>query len=380
MDQNERIKIFTDILAINSVNDNEGEVNQYLADVLAEHGISSQLFEERPGRSSIVAELGTGSNPKILGFSGHADTVTVPDESAWTYPPFAGTIVGDRIYGRGAADMKGGLAAIVISMIELKKAGTLPAGTVRFLGTVGEEYDAYGAKDLTVRGFSEDLNALIITEPTQGNIKYAHAGAINYRVVSHGLSVHSSIPQKGINAIYNISKYIELEQHLFDNGPVDAALGELIHSLTIVEGGDQINSIPDFAAVYGNIRPTKAFNNQAVIDRIEAGLAELNKEENVDLEFELIHSFLPMATDINDPFVGFAQNIAIKHFGRKPELVAQISGTDASDFVQKNDHMPVIILGNNSFGTDHQIDEYTDIPSYLALIDTLKEISLTYFE
>lgn len=380
MDQNERIKIFTDILAINSVNDNEGEVNQYLADVLAEHGISSQLFEERPGRSSIVAELGTGSNPKILGFSGHADTVTVPDESAWTYPPFAGTIVGDRIYGRGSADMKGGLAAIVVAIIELTDAGTLPAGKIRFLGTVGEEYDAYGAKDLTARGFSEDLDAMIITEPTEGNITYAHAGALNYRVISHGLSVHSSIPQKGINAIYNISKYIELEQHLFDDAPVDKALGELIHSLTIVEGGDQINSIPDFAAVYGNIRPTTAFTNQDVIDRIEAGLAELNQEENVNLEFDLIHNFLPMATDINDPLIGFVQDIAEKHFGKKPNLRVEVGGTDASDFVQKNDHMPVIILGNNSFGTDHQIDEYTDIPSYLALIDTLKEISLTYFE
>ena len=81
MNKEERIKIFTDILAINSVNDNEGAVHEYLATLLNAHGIKTQLFEERPGRKSLVAEIGQGTDSRVLGFSGHADTVTVPDES-----------------------------------------------------------------------------------------------------------------------------------------------------------------------------------------------------------------------------------------------------------------------------------------------------------
>lgn len=379
MNKAERIQIFQDILAIKSVNGNEGEVTEYLAQLMAQHGIKSELFEERPGRKSIVAELGAGTDPRVLGFSGHADTVTVPDESKWTYPPFAGTVIEDRIYGRGAADMKGGLAAIVIALIELQDAGTLPAGRVRLLGTVGEEYDAYGAKDLTARGFSADLTGLIITEPTEGNITYAHAGALNYRVKSYGQTVHSSTPEKGINAIYNLARYVTAEQTLFDSVPVDPALGKIAHSLTIISGGDQINSIPEYAEVAGNIRPTPTFSNQAVIDLIQAKLTELNQIDGVKLELEVIHSFLPVATPKNDPFLRFVQEVGTRYFGKEPVLQVELGGTDASDFVMKNENLPVAIFGNNSFGTSHQVDEYTDIQSYFALIDSLKEIALLYF-
>ena len=380
MNKEERIKIFTDILAINSVNDNEGAVHEYLATLLNAHGIKTQLFEERPGRKSLVAEIGQGTDSRVLGFSGHADTVTVPDESKWTYQPFAGTVVGDLIYGRGAADMKGGLAAIVIAMVELADAGTLPAGTVRLLGTVGEEYDAYGAKDLTERGVSADLAGLVITEPTEGNITYAHAGALNYRVKSFGKTVHSSTPEKGINAIYNLTKFVVAEQSLFDSVPVDDSLGKIAHSLTIIKGGDQINSIPEYAEVDGNIRPTPSFSNQQVIDLIQAKIDELNKEDGVKLELEVIHNFLPVATPKDSSFLKFVQEVGTKHFKKEPVLQVELGGTDASDFVVKNPTLPVAIFGNNSFGSSHQIDEHTDITSYFALIESIKEISLRFFE
>lgn len=380
MNKEERIKIFTDILAINSVNDNEGAVHEYLATLLNAHGIKTQLFEERPGRKSLVAEIGQGTDSRVLGFSGHADTVTVPDESKWTYQPFAGTVVGDLIYGRGAADMKGGLAAIVIAMVELADAGTLPAGTVRLLGTVGEEYDAYGAKDLTERGVSADLAGLVITEPTEGNITYAHAGALNYRVKSFGKTVHSSTPEKGINAIYNLTKFVVAEQSLFDSVPVDDSLGKIAHSLTIIKGGDQINSIPEYAEVDGNIRPTPSFSNQQVINLIQAKIDELNKEDGVKLELEVIHSFLPVATPKDSSFLKFVQEVGTKHFKKEPVLQVELGGTDASDFVVKNPTLPVAIFGNNSFGSSHQIDEHTDITSYFALIESIKEISLRFFE
>lgn len=380
MNKEERIKIFTDILAINSVNDNEGAVHEYLATLLNAHGIKTQLFEERPGRKSLVAEIGQGTDSRVLGFSGHADTVTVPDESKWTYQPFAGTVVGDLIYGRGAADMKGGLAAIVIAMVELADAGTLPAGTVRLLGTVGEEYDAYGAKDLTERGVSADLAGLVITEPTEGNITYAHAGALNYRVKSFGKTVHSSTPEKGINAIYNLTKFVVAEQSLFDSVPVDDSLGKIAHSLTIIKGGDQINSIPEYAEVDGNIRPKPSFSNQQVIDLIQAKIDQLNKEDGVKLELEVIHSFLPVATPKDSSFLKFVQEVGTKHFKKEPVLQVELGGTDASDFVVKNPTLPVAIFGNNSFGSSHQIDEHTDITSYFALIESIKEISLRFFE
>ena len=265
MEVSEKVKVLQDLIKIHSVNGNEVEVAHYLQKLLASHGIDSKVDEFGDRRANLIAEIGTGESKKILGLTGHQDTVAVPNLDRWQHDPFGGEISGDYIFGRGAADMKSGLAAQAIVLIELKEAGQLPSGTVRFIATAGEELGTPGAYRLQKQGIADDLDALVVGEPTGGNVIFAHSGSMNYRVTSYGKSCHSSHPQNGINAIEGLLKFIEEEKHLFDNTKDDQYLGKVQHSITVIDGGSQVNTIPDSASLHGNYAPNVMENKCDVL-------------------------------------------------------------------------------------------------------------------
>ncbi|KRM30809.1 peptidase, ArgE DapE family [Agrilactobacillus composti DSM 18527 = JCM 14202] len=381
MEDKARLKILTDLIHLNSVNGNEAPVSAYLAKLFASRGIKVRLDPFDDNRSDLIAEVGQGVDARVLAFEGHQDTVAVPDSSQWTHDPFKAEIVGDKLYGRGSADMKSGLAAQVIALLELIDTGQLPKGTVRFIATAGEEYGAPGAYRLKDQGVAQGISAMAVGEPTSGQVVYAHAGSLNYQIKSFGVAAHSSLPEKGVNAITGLVAYINAEQTLFDDAPNDPLLGTVRHSVTILKAGDQVNTIPDYAELYGNIRPTKAFGNQQVIDRIQAKIAQLNAQSQGKLEFKLIHNFYPVATAKDNAFVQLAAKIARATYQDRPVALKTINGaTDASVFIQGNPKMAVVILGADAWDRAHQVDEYTTLTSFFATISIYKRLAIEYFE
>lgn len=299
-------------------------------------------------------------------------------------PPLEAKIDGDRLYGRGAADMKSGLAALAIAIIELSDLEKIP-GHIRFIATAGEEYGTPGANRLRDLGVAKDLDALVVGEATNGDIIYAHSGSFNYRIISHGKSVHSSTPELGNNALDALVDFAAIERTLFDDVPRDPYLGELKHSVTILNVGEQVNTIPDEGELYGNIRPTSAFNNKQIIERLKSAVDEVNDKNGAKLTFELIHDWYPVVSNPEDDFVQTALTVSQEIFpnyveGKQPELITMNGATDASVFVKDNTNLPVIILGPGESNVSHQIDEYTTISSYLALVEIYKQIILRYFE
>ena len=133
----ERVKILSDIVAIKTVNDNELEVAKYLQKWFDKYGIESKLDEVSEGRTNLIATVGSGQ--PVIGISGHMDVVAEGNHDDWTYDPFELTEDNGYLYGRGAADMKSGLAALAIALIEIKESNQLNKGTIKFIATVGEE-------------------------------------------------------------------------------------------------------------------------------------------------------------------------------------------------------------------------------------------------
>lgn len=308
------------------------------------------------------------------------DTVAVPDPKDWKYDPFSAHIEGEKVYGRGSADMKGGLAAQAIALIELVEENKIPVGKIRWLVTYGEENGAPGSEVLTDQGYSKDLTALVISEPTSGKIIYAHSGFLNYRIESYGVAAHSSEPSRGVNAISNLIPFLNAEAHLFDDAPDDPLLGKVPHSITIIEGGKQINSIPNYAELRGNIRPTKAFSNEEVISRLKQEIKKINDIPDHNLKFKIINDFVPVETDPKSDFVQFVKNMTAKGFNTdKVELGIIKGGTDASLFIKTNPDLPVVILGPNEWDLAHQTDEYTTLSSFNNVIDSLKLIGENFF-
>lgn len=379
MEPSEKVKVLQDLIKIHSVNGNEVEVAHYLQKLLAAHGIEPKVDEFGDRRANLTAEIGTGEDSRVLGFTGHQDTVAVPNPDRWQYPPFSGEVVGDRIYGRGAADMKSGLAAQALALIELKEANQLPAGKVRFIATAGEELGTPGAYRLEKQGTATDLDALVVGEPTGGNIIYAHSGSMNYRITSFGKSCHSSHPEQGINAIEGLLKFVEEEKHLFDDAKDDPYLGKVQHSITVINGGDQVNTIPDSATLHGNVRPTAAFNNEKVIDRLQDALEYINHTTPFQLELKIIQDFYPIATAPDNHFVQVALEAAQRNYPNDVKLDIINGATDASVFTLHRPDLPVVVLGCDSWNVAHQTDEFTTISSYLATIKAYKQIVRDFF-
>lgn len=380
MEKTQQEQILKDLIHINSVNGNELAVAQYLQQLFAKYGIEARLDAFGDHRANLIVELGGNIDDRILGLTGHMDTVAIGDRDKWQHDPLGAEIEGDRLYGRGAADMKSGLAAQVIAIIELKEAGKLPKGRVRFIATAGEEYGTPGANRLEADGLAKDLTALVVGEPTSGNVVYATSGSYNYQIISKGRSAHSSTPEKGVNAVSGLGHFIALEDQLFDNVPVDPYLGEVKHSVTILKGGDQVNTIPDYAELRGNIRPTRAFDNDHVTQRLQTAVDYLNATTDYQLTLKVLNDWWPIATNPQSEFVTLALRAAQSNFTTGSKLSIINGATDASVFVKHHHDLPVVVLGADEWGKSHQIDEYTTLSSFHATIATYQQLIQEFFK
>lgn len=374
--QQKKIQILQDVVRIQSVNEKEEEVALYLQQLLKKFDIASTLVSYAPGRSNLVATLHNGDG-KVLGFSGHMDVVDVGNEDDWTYPPFSGHIEGNKLYGRGSTDMKSGLVAMVIALIELKEAGTPIKGTVKLLATVGEEIGQLGAEQLTNESYADDLDALIIGEPSNYTVVYTHMGSINYTVFSPGKEAHSSMPQEGYNSIIHLNKFITKINEAMEE--VTAAysnkeLGRTIHNITIINGGNQVNSIPNRASLQANIRSIPEFQNDKIIALLEKTIDELNEGEPFKLQLTITQSKNAVGSNKKSSLIDVIQ----KQFEKPLPLLGIAATTDVAEFIKAKSDFDFVIFGPGVITLPHKVDEYVEIDNYLDMIEKYKAIAKDY--
>lgn len=376
MNDQKKIQVLQDVIRIPSVNGKEAEVASYLSKLFIDYSIESERVPYCPGRDNLVVTISTGHG-KVLGLSGHMDVVSAGNESMWNYPPFEAHIEGNRLYGRGSTDMKAGLMAMVIAMIELKEEGCPFNGTIKLLATVGEEVGELGAEQLTKEGYTDDLDALIIGEPTGYVLGYAHKGSINYTVVSNGKEAHSSMPQEGYNAIRRLNDCIMVFNQKMDkvsNDYINEELGKTIHNVTIIHGGTQINSIPNNAIAQGNIRTIPEFDNGKVIALLKETVAQLNQDNLFPLELTINYNKIPVEANKNSTLIQAIQ----KQFDTPLPVLGGPATTDAAEFIKSQKQFDIVVFGPGVTTVPHQINEYVEISNYFEQIDIYKKIITTY--
>ena len=194
----ERIKVLADLVKLPTVNDNEVTAAKYIQQLLASHGIKAKILPVTGNRANLVAEIGTDG--PVLGFSGHLDVVAASQTDGWHSDPFTLTERDGQLFGRGTSDMKSGVAAMVIAMIELAE-HHFNAGRLRLLLTMGEEVGEAGSAYFAEHGYMDDVAALVISEPTYYRVIYAEKGSLDFDITSTGKAAHSSMPQVGFNAL-----------------------------------------------------------------------------------------------------------------------------------------------------------------------------------
>ncbi|HGZ4474921.1 TPA: ArgE/DapE family deacylase [Staphylococcus aureus] len=400
--EKEKIQLLADIVELQTENNNEIDVCNYLTDLFDKYDIKSEILKVNEHRANIVAEIGNGS--PILALSGHMDVVDAGNQDNWSYPPFQLTEKDGKLYGRGTTDMKGGLMALVVSLIELKEQNELPHGTIRLLATAGEEKEQEGAKLLADKGYLDDVDSLIIAEPTGSGIYYAHKGSMSCKVTATGKAVHSSVPFIGDNAIdtllefYNLfkEKYSELKQqdtkHELDVAPMFKSLigkeiseedanyaSGLTAVCSIINGGKQFNSVPDEASLEFNVRPVPEYDN----DFIESFFQNIiNDVDSNKLSLDIPSNHRPVTSDKNSKLITTIKDVASSYVEQDEIFVSALVGaTDASSFLGDNkDNVDLAIFGPGNPLMAHQIDEYIEKDMYLKYIDIFKEASIQFLK
>ncbi|KJW12485.1 ArgE/DapE family deacylase [Levilactobacillus spicheri] len=404
----EIVQTLSDIVKLDTVNGSEKRVADYLEKLLAAHGIAAHQVAYQPDRISLVAEIGDGNGP-VVGFDGHEDIVALGDASKWQVDALSATIQDGKMFGRGTSDMKSGLMAGVWAMIHLKDAGVPLHGTLRLMATVGEELGQYGARQLAEAGYAQDLDSLIVGEPSgadkrllqqpqiqqmlaidaagaekiaaanhtdeQHFIELAHKGSLTYVVHAKGIAAHSSMPEIGKNAIADLIAFYEKEDAYFQTlTATNPLLGQTTPVVTMVKGGEQINTVPASADLSVKIRTIPELPNAQITAAIKQIIADLNAN-GAQLSFEMISDFMPMHTADDAPLVQAADDIGKVVLEQALPKIGVSGGTDASSFLAANPDIDVIVFGPGNI-TAHQVNEYVDLDMYRRFI-TLYERMIT---
>jgi succinyl-diaminopimelate desuccinylase len=245
---------------------------------LGRSGIDAVIETWNGSRANLAAHIKSAGQKKALLFACHLDVVPA-GEAGWTNPAFAAVESDGRIYGRGSADMKGGIAALVTTIRQLTDSDVRLEGDIILLAAAGEESDSCGVKRF-VSNFGNklpELAGVIIPEPTDFDIVTAHRGMLWLEVTTKGKAAHGSTPQLGVNAIASMKAVLdELENYEIQCQP-HKLLGESSMSINTISGGKAINIVPDKCSVEIDIRTLPGQNHQDIIEDLEKMFAELKQ-------------------------------------------------------------------------------------------------------
>lgn len=378
MEKSEKIRILQDVIQIKSVNGNEKLVADYYKNLLEEHGIESAFIPYSEDRVSLVAELKGGETGKVLAFNGHTDVVDAGNLEEWTYPPFEGKIVDEKMYGRGTTDMKAGLTALAIAMIELKESKEPFKGTLKFVANMGEEMGMLGSEQLVNEGYVDDVDAFIIAEPTGSEaVVTSSKGSLQYEIISRGKTAHSSTPEVGINSILQLNHYMTVFNDKFEEaiqGIDNEKLGIPVNVFSVIHGGEQINSVPHKTVLQGNARTIPEFDNNETLNIIYEAVSETNSVIEGSIELNILQNNFTADSDAESDLVHAIR----KASGKEIPTIGLPAATDASNYIRTPKDIEMAIYGPGSMALAHTIDEYVEIDDYLEFIDIFHKTALEY--
>ena len=318
-----------------------------LSDRLHAAGISSELQRFAPGRANLVARRpGRGIRGAVM-LCGHLDTVPV-DEPAWTVPAWEGIIRDGRLYGRGALDMKGSVAAMVVAFERLCATEEVPAGDIVLALTAGEETDSVGASALCACDLLAGVEATLIGEPTDFGVGIGHRGALWVRAEAHGVSAHGSQPDAGVNAVHALLDWLHPSRSiaaLVDRGGDGDAIGTM--SINRLGGGNAPNVIPDEAHALLDFRTVPGHDHAKILDALS--------RRGDGIELTILRDAPPVAIDAEDPLV-LAALAAVEQCGIPPRVRHMPYVTDGSVFAAELG-VRAVMLGPGSEAGAHVHDE-----------------------
>jgi len=381
VDREQVIKVLSDLVAIESINpsmkgakNGEAVIGNYVFDYLTGLGMEVKRDEALPGRSNIMGRLAGADSGRRLLFEAHLDTMPV---EGMEIDPFHPKIEAGRLYGRGSCDDKGSIAAILCALRLTKEQGR-PKADLYFLGSVDEEYTFKGVLHFLKGGFR--AQAAVVGEPTELDLVIAHKGMVRWRIVVAGKAAHSSKPQEGINAIVKMARIInqiegQMQPRLSQNshplvGPPTLSIGK-------IQGGIQINIVPDRCIIELDRRLIPGEEADAILDSFEELLAEM-RTQDPELQVAMEEPFLvdyPLETKESEEVVRLAKGAITEVLGQA-KVKGVPYGTDGSKTARAG--IPTIVFGPGSIDQAHTANEYVEIDQVVKATEIFARMMLAF--
>jgi acetylornithine deacetylase len=377
MDELERL--LSDLVSINSINPDlvpgspgEAEIAHYIADWLRRAGLEVELLESASGRPNVVGiARGTGGGKTLL-LNAHMDTVGVagmPDGHQPRIDRAAG-----RLYGRGAYDMKGGMAACMLAIAAAKKQNL--RGDVIFTGVIDEEYASIGTMDLAKRLHAD---AAIVAEFTELQLILAHRGFVWLEVETIGKAAHGSRPDLGVDAIVKMGEVLtemeKLDQNLRAN-PTHPLLGSGSLHASLIQGGQELSSYPERCLLAVERRTLPGETPESVEAEFLQIVEELQGSDpslNAVVRRGIDRS--PLETREDAEIVQVLQRASVKVLNHPLQVAGVQFWTDAA--VLSAAGIPSVLFGPSGSGA-HAVEEWVDLSSVRTCVDIYLATALDF--
>jgi succinyl-diaminopimelate desuccinylase len=373
-------KLTSDLIKCPSVTPEEGGAISLLMKLLTEHGFDCTRIE-RGGVSNLFARWGTGKNGRTFGFNGHTDVVPVGDVSAWSVDPFGAEVKDGFLYGRGATDMKSGVAAFVAAAIDFTT-HTPPDGSVIITITGDEEGDAVDGTTAILdwmKQHGQTMDHCLVGEPTSPNhmgemMKIGRRGSLTAFISIQGVQGHSAYPHRANNPVSAMVQLMSaLEAVPLDNGTEHFDQSTL--AITTIDVGNRAtNVIPETCHATVNIRFNDEHSGQSLTNWLKSHVDVVANNTKTHIRMNVKtsgESFITPPGELSD----LISKSVEAELGVKPEL-STTGGTSDARFIK--DVCPVTEFGLVG-KTMHAVDERVEIEHIHQLKRIYSRILQQYF-
>lgn len=403
VDPDELIGLTRDLVKINSVWDPAKGTSEQLASEFAgnwakAYGFEVEIDQVAPGRPNTIITWDIDSRERHLMFEGHTDVVTPGDVSAWHYDPFGAEIVGKRMYGRGANDTKGNLAAMLVAMKALRQSGVQLAGKIVGGVLCDEEDQMLGVQDFIRRGHADSISGAIICEPQDGLICISQKGALRAKFVIKGRMSHGAMPLSGLNTAPAVAGLIDglqkMELDAIKEVGHDKFLGWPSFTPTVIMapiiGPAQLNVMPAMAELLVDVRTVPKQAHGDIHERLSElakhvedhtrkyyeeydDIVNVDRSRDIEVSVEFLTDRPCTLTDIMDPLV-MAADWATREVTQDSPVYAGVPGATDGTFLWSLKNIPIVTMGAGDRQVAHQVDEWVDLDQ---LIETAKIYALS---
>jgi len=374
VDQQSARLLLEDFLNTPSINGTAGELlfAEKICAYLQKAGLNAQLDQLDEKRANVLLYVPGSDRSRNIVLNGHLDTVKYGDLSSWNTPPESAVLSGGRLFARGAADMKAGLAGMVFILAELSRKSIRPPVDIWFVASCDEEAGGAGASACLEKEWLKKAGFILVGEPTSLKLGLCEKACNWLRFIVHGKTGHGAYPERGVNAIEHGFAILErvkaqIEKH------IHPLLGASTMQITQLSAGIAPNMTPDRAEFVLDIRNTPTLCNESVFDLLKKeSAAESDQTAGLlHTEIEIINSRPPLESSPSEAWIQAFNKSFEKVMGRSAYATGVSFFTDASLFVQANHEAPILLFGPGEPDLCHQANESVKLKQYEQYLDIL---------